>query len=75
MWYNVYAQEYKINEKGVLETMSGKATRHDMDILTVLQIIFIVLKVIGAINWSWWAVFIPLWIDIALLLLVYWYYS
>lgn len=54
--------------------MSGKATRHDMDILGVLQIIFIVLKVIGAINWSWWAVFTPLWIDIALFAFIYWYY-
>ena len=36
-----------------------------MGIIGVLQIIFIVLKLIGAINWSWWLVLIPLWIDIA----------
>lgn len=36
-----------------------------MGIIGVLQIIFIVLKLIGVINWSWWLVLIPLWIDIA----------
>ena len=36
-----------------------------MGIIGVLQIIFIVLKLVGVINWSWWLVLIPLWIDIA----------
>ena len=36
-----------------------------MGIIGVLQIIFIVLKLIGVIGWSWWLVLIPLWIDIA----------
>ena len=36
-----------------------------MGIIGVLQIIFIVLKLIGVISWSWWLVLIPLWIDIA----------
>lgn len=31
-----------------------------MGILEVLTIIFVVLKLIGIIGWSWWAVFIPL---------------
>ena len=35
-----------------------------MGIIGVLQIIFIVLKLVGVINWSWWLVLIPLWIDI-----------
>lgn len=40
----------------------------------VLTIIFIVLKVVGVISWSWWWVFSPLWIDlilVALILLIY----
>ena len=41
-------------------------SKSGLGILGVLQIIFIVLKVLKLINWSWWAVFIPLWIDIAL---------
>lgn len=40
-----------------------------MDIFDVLQIIFIVLKCLGLITWSWWAVFTPLWINIALVVI------
>lgn len=36
----------------------------------LLQIVFIVLKLIGIINWSWWLVFSPLWIAYSLWLLV-----
>lgn len=35
----------------------------------VLQIIFIVLKLLHLINWSWWAVFIPTFISIGITLL------
>lgn len=35
-------------------------------ISTVLFLIFLVLKLIGTINWSWWWVFAPLWIPFAL---------
>ena len=41
-------------------------SKSGLGVLGVLQIIFIVLKVLKLINWSWWAVFIPLWIDIGL---------
>ena len=33
----------------------------------LLQVAFIVLKLCHVINWSWWLVFIPLWICIAIL--------
>ena len=36
----------------------------------VLQIIFIVLKVLNMISWSWWAVFIPTFIGIGCALLI-----
>jgi hypothetical protein len=32
----------------------------------VLTIVFIVLKLIGTITWSWWWVFAPLWIEAAI---------
>ena len=32
----------------------------------LLQIVFIVLKLLGVIKWSWWLVLLPLWIDLAL---------
>lgn len=36
-------------------------------ISTVLFLIFLVLKLIGTISWSWWWVFAPLWIPFALI--------
>ena len=36
----------------------------------VLTIVFIVLKLVGTINWSWWWVLSPLWIGIILWLIV-----
>ncbi len=32
--------------------------------LGVVQIVFIILKLIGVINWSWWLILIPVWIMI-----------
>lgn len=36
----------------------------------LLLIAFIVLKLIGVINWSWWWVLSPLWISILLVVLI-----
>lgn len=41
-----------------------------MGVIEVLQLIFVVLKLCGVIDWSWWAVFIPLFVDIALYTIV-----
>jgi len=35
-----------------------------------LTILFIALKLLGKINWSWWVVLSPLWIEIGLILIV-----
>jgi hypothetical protein len=35
---------------------------------TVLTIVFVLLKAYGKIDWSWWWVFSPLWIPIAIFL-------
>lgn len=45
-----------------------------MGLIEVLQIVFIVLKLTGVIDWSWWAVFIPLYVDIALYAVLTVYY-
>ena len=37
----------------------------------VLQVAFIVLKLCGVIDWSWFWVLSPIWIDIALLIIVF----
>ena len=35
-------------------------------ILISLQVVFIVLKCVGVLKWSWWKVLIPLWIDLGI---------
>ena len=40
-----------------------------LSILGVVEIVFIILKLLGIINWSWWIVLIPLWIDLGVTLL------
>ena len=41
-----------------------------MSMMSVLQLIFIVIKLIGAVDWSWGTVFIPTWISLGLVVLV-----
>lgn len=41
-----------------------------LNILGVVEIVFIILKLLGIINWSWWIVLIPLWIDLGITLLI-----
>ena len=36
----------------------------------LLQVVFIALKVVKIIDWSWWLVFLPTWIDLGLCLIV-----
>ena len=38
-------------------------------VLGKLQIIFIGLKLLGIVNWTWPVVLIPLWIDLGLILI------
>ena len=37
----------------------------------MLAIVFIVLKLLGVINWSWWWVLSPIWISIIIVLVLY----
>lgn len=36
----------------------------------LLQVAFIVLKLCNVITWSWWAVFIPLWIELGIIVII-----
>ena len=47
---------------------SNKSTGLGVDM--VLLIVFIVLKLVGVINWSWWWVLSPLWISFGIGLLI-----
>ena len=41
-----------------------------MGFLTVLTIVFVILKLVNVITWSWWLVLLPKFIDIAISILV-----
>ncbi|WP_415986001.1 hypothetical protein [Holdemanella biformis] len=43
-----------------------------MGFLDVLTIVFIILKLINAITWSWWLVLLPGIIEIAIIIFVAW---
>lgn len=45
-------------------------TSGGLGLASVLTIVFIVLKLVGVINWSWVWVLAPLWIDLILTVLV-----
>lgn len=46
-----------------------QTTTGGVSTLGVVQIVFIILKLVGVVDWSWWAVFIPLYISIAIIVL------
>lgn len=50
--------------------MSKEQSSGGVSLLGVIQIVFIILKLVGVISWSWWTVFIPTFISIFLILLV-----
>lgn len=47
---------------------SGGSSKSGVSIgfVGLLQLAFIILKLCDVINWSWWVVLIPLWIEIIL---------
>ena len=44
--------------------MSKNSKSSGLGTLAVLQIVFLILKLTGLIDWSWWLVLVPLWTDI-----------
>lgn len=49
---------------------NSSAKSGGVSVLGVIQIVFVILKLVGVISWSWWAVLIPLWITIGLVLII-----
>lgn len=49
--------------------MSKNESNGGVSLFGVVQIVFIILKLVGVITWSWWLVLIPLWVSIALILI------
>ena len=50
--------------------MSEESKSSGLGISAVLQLVFLVLKLTGLIDWSWWLVLVPLWADIGFGLLL-----
>jgi hypothetical protein len=49
---------------------SSQAQGGGVGCLTVLGIVFVVLKLVGTIDWSWWWVLAPFWVPAVLLLAI-----
>ena len=39
--------------------MSSQSSRTGLGLLEVLAVVFVVLKLVGVIDWSWWWVLLP----------------
>ncbi len=50
--------------------MESGTSKGGIGFVGLLQIVFIVLKLIGVINWSWLWVLSPIWITVALIMII-----
>lgn len=50
--------------------MNDSQTTSGLSILTILGLIFVTLKLMGYITWSWWLVTLPFWGGIALIIVI-----
>lgn len=50
--------------------MDKKTSSSGLGLSSVLTVIFVVLKLVGVIDWSWWWIFSPLLIDIGLAVII-----
>lgn len=57
-----------------VRAMGQSNSRGGMSLGTVVQTIFIILKLTGGIAWSWWWVMSPLWGISGLVVLIFWGY-
>lgn len=51
--------------------MDNKAKQGGLGIVSVLTIVFIVLKLLGVIQWSWIWVLSPIWISAVIVIVVF----
>lgn len=48
----------------------SKSSSSSIGVVGLLGVAFVVLKLCGVINWSWWLVTLPFWAGLALLLVI-----
>lgn len=56
--------------KGLI-TMSGTNSSCGIGVGSALTIVFVVLKLVGTIDWSWWWILSPVWISVVIGLVVF----
>lgn len=44
-----------------------KSTNNGISILHIVGIVFIILKLFGAIDWAWWWILAPFWFPLAII--------
>lgn len=54
--------------KNNTKTISINVGKRNFPLFGILTIIFVVAKIMGYINWSWWLVFLPLWFPFAIVI-------
>ena len=47
---------------------NNNTTRTGLGFLSMLTLIFVVAKIMGYLSWSWWVVFLPMLIPVALII-------
>ena len=45
--------------------------RNGLTLADVLLVVFIILKLCGVVNWSWWWVLSPVWISLIIVIICY----
>lgn len=50
--------------------MSNNIQKVSMSFTELLLVVFIILKLCGVIDWSWWWVFSPFWIPVSIVLVL-----
>lgn len=48
-----------------------KLEKKSLSVVDILLVAFIILKLLGVIHWSWWLVLLPLWIELAMVGIIY----
>ena len=51
-----------------MSSYSSSNSSNGLSTLGVIQIVFLILKLTGLVNWSWWLVLAPSWINIILVI-------
>ena len=54
-----------------MDNVNVKASGSGVGLGTPLTVAFVVLKLCGVISWSWWWVFAPIWIPVAIIVLFF----